>query len=83
MCSSDLFNNSGRLMQEGREIASRARVTINGLAIQNQVLDLGGYFEENVITGPGAFVITAADYEDYIQAIRRKLLREIKAAPIS
>lgn len=81
--SGDGFNNSGRTMREGREIASASRVTVNGLAIQNQVLDLGGYFEEHVITGPGAFVITAEDYEDYIKAIRRKLLREIKAAPIS
>ncbi len=81
--SGDGFNNSGRLMQEGREIASNAGVTVNGLAIQNQVLDLGGYFEETVITGPGAFVVTAEDYEDYIKAIRQKLLREIKAAPIS
>ena len=78
--SGDGFNNSGRTMREGRQIASTARVTVNGLAIQNQVLDLGGYFEEYVITGPGAFVITA---EDYIKAIRRKLLKEIKAPPIS
>ncbi|MEQ8333296.1 DUF1194 domain-containing protein [Nisaea sp.] len=81
--SGDGFNNSGRTMREGRQIATDARVTVNGLAIQNQVLDLGGYFEEYVITGPGAFVITAANYEDYIAAIRRKLLREIKAAPMS
>jgi len=81
--SGDGFNNSGRTMREGRQIASTARVTVNGLAIQNQVLDLGGYFEDYVITGPGAFVITAEDYEDYIKAIRRKLLREIKASPIS
>ncbi|UUX48693.1 DUF1194 domain-containing protein [Nisaea acidiphila] len=81
--SGDGFNNSGRTMREGREIARQAGVIVNGLAIQNQVLDLGGYFEEYVITGPGAFVITADDYEDYIKAIRRKLLREIRAGPIS
>lgn len=81
--SGDGFNNSGRTMRDGREIARAAGVTINGLAIENQVLDLGGYFEEYVITGPGAFVITADDYEDYVRAIHRKLLREIQAAPIS
>lgn len=81
--SGDGFNNSGRTMREGRRIAEAAAVTVNGLAIQNQVLDLGGYFEEYVITGPGAFVITANDYRDYIKAIRRKLLREIRAGPIS
>jgi len=81
--SGDGFNNSGRTMREGRAFAQAAGVTVNGLAIQNQVLDLGGYFEEYVITGPGSFVITAKDYEDYVRAIRRKLLREIRAGPIS
>ena len=81
--SGDGFNNSGRTMHEGRKMAEDARITINGLAIQNEEPGLGGYFEEHVITGPGAFVITATDYEDYIQAIRRKLLLEIKAAPVS
>ncbi|WP_420406262.1 DUF1194 domain-containing protein [Nisaea sp.] len=81
--SGDGFNNSGRTMRDGREFARDAGVIVNGLAIQNQVLDLGGYFEEYVITGPGAFVITADDYEDYVKAIRRKLLREIRAGPIS
>jgi Ca-activated chloride channel family protein len=81
--SGDGFNNSGRTMRDGRELARGAGVIVNGLAIQNQVLDLGGYFEEYVITGPGSFVITAEDYQDYVKAIRRKLLREIRAGPIS
>ena len=30
--------------------------------------------------GPGAFVMAAADYQDFVEAIRRKLLRELSPA---
>ena len=56
---------------------------LHALDVGLQVLDLGGYFEDYVITGPGAFVISAKDYQDYVEAIRQKLLREIRAGPIS
>ena len=35
------------------------------------------YFWENVILGPGAFVITANSYAEYPERMRRKLLREV------
>jgi hypothetical protein len=57
--------------------------TINALAIENQVLGLGDYFEDQLIGGVGAFVIRAESYRDYLGKIRRKLLREIQAAPMS
>ncbi len=52
-------------------------ITINGLAIWNEVGGLDRYYEENVIGGPGAFVMAAADFDDFAFAIRNKLIREI------
>jgi hypothetical protein len=59
---------------------ARARgVTINGLAILSaDDLSLAKWYRDNVITGPGSFVITAADYQAFGDAIRRKLLKEIQ-----
>lgn len=58
---------------------ARARgVTVNGLAILNEDSGLAGWYRDNVIAGPGSFVITAEDYEDFADAIVRKLVREIE-----
>jgi hypothetical protein len=57
---------------------ARARgVTVNGLAILNEDAGLAGWYRDNVIAGRGSFVITAADYDDFAEAIMQKLLREI------
>ncbi len=52
-------------------------ITVNALAIEGAEDDLTGYFYENVILGPGAFVATANGYADYPDRIRQKLLREL------
>ncbi|MCR9124582.1 MAG: DUF1194 domain-containing protein [Rhodobacteraceae bacterium] len=52
-------------------------ITVNAIAIEESESDLTAYFYENVITGAGAFVVTAAGFEDYPPQIRRKLLREV------
>ena len=58
---------------------ARARgVTINGLAILNEDSGLAGWYRDNVIAGPGSFVVTAGDYADFAEAIVRKLVREIE-----
>ena len=57
--------------------------TINALAIENQVLGLADYYEDQLIGGDGALVMRADDYRDYLGQIRRKLLREIQASPMS
>ncbi|MDF1794092.1 MAG: DUF1194 domain-containing protein [Thalassobaculaceae bacterium] len=81
--SGDGYNNQGSALSVARELVLERGITINALAIENQVLGLGDYFENSLIGGFGAFVIRATDYEDYIGQIRRKLLREIQPAPIS
>ncbi len=75
--SADGFNNNGRPMPPLRLYAELNEVTLNGLAIIDEHPELESYFEYHVITGPGAFVITANDYAAYGDAIIRKLLREI------
>lgn len=52
-------------------------VIVNGLAIRNDVSDLDAYYRSHVAGGPGSFVIFIDKYEDYAEAIHRKLLREI------
>lgn len=66
---------------QGRAVAAGAGITVNGLAILNDVPTLDLYYRRQLITGPGAFVIVAAGYEDFAEAVRRKLLREIEDRP--
>jgi hypothetical protein len=84
--SGDGPNNTGRLVEEARDVAAVAGVTVNGLAIINdrpnpfgipQMKDLDIYFEHCVIAGPGAFVVVAEGFRDFGNAIRRKLILEI------
>jgi len=81
--SGDGSNNQGAPVAEARRAALAAGVTINGLTIINEEPDLEAYYRGEVIGGPGAFVLAAHDYEDFSQAILRKLLREIEAVPVA
>jgi Protein of unknown function (DUF1194) len=84
--SGDGHNNRGRPVEWARDDAVAAGITINGLPIVNDRpnpwggrpppgLDL--YYEEQVIGGPGAFIIVAEDYTAFASAILSKLLLEI------
>ncbi|MEO0361461.1 MAG: DUF1194 domain-containing protein, partial [Pseudomonadota bacterium] len=65
-------------LPQARALAAADGVTVNGLAILSDDRSLGAYYEAELITGPGAFVIEAATFEDFAEAIRRKLLAEIQ-----
>jgi hypothetical protein len=41
------------------------------------------YYQSEVAYGPGAFVIVAAEFEDYETAMKQKLLREIYGASLA
>jgi hypothetical protein len=75
--SSDGVNNTGGSLDEARDGAILQGVTINALAIMNELTGLDWYFRRHLIGGPGAFVEPADSYDDYEAAILRKLLREI------
>ena len=42
------------------------------------MLALATWYRDNVIAGQGSFVITAANYDDFAEAIVMKLIREIE-----
>jgi len=75
--SGDGINNSGRRAGDARDEAVRAGITINGLPILTEFPALDRYYEENVIGGPGAFVMPAKDFASFAQAILGKLIREV------
>lgn len=76
--SGDGRGNRGRAPGPVRDLAVAAGVTLNGLAILNEEPDLLGHYEAEVIGGPGAFAMSCQDYADFAEAIRRKLLRELR-----
>ncbi|MGE0007067.1 MAG: DUF1194 domain-containing protein [Parvibaculaceae bacterium] len=69
------------LVGQARAMAVGRGVVINGLAIENEVADLADYYRGNVQSGPGSFVMAVKAYEDFGEAMRRKLLREIEYRP--
>lgn len=77
--SGDGSNNRGRNVHEARDEAVRAGVIINGLPIVALEYDLDKYYMDNVIGGPGAFIVPADSYENFAQAVTRKLILEIAA----
>ena len=79
--SGDGRSNEGATLADMRRSLAGTAITVNGLAIEKDDTDLSTYYREEMITGPGAFVVAASDFDDYARAIRRKLLREI-ATPI-
>ena len=81
--SGDGRANDGLPLRAVREEVIEHGVTINGLAILNELPLLDRYFRERLIGGEGAFVMVAQDYADFAQAMAVKLVREIRAVPLS
>lgn len=75
--SGDGANNRGRPATEARDDAVRAGVIINGLPILALEPFLDTYYFNNVIGGPGSFMIPAESYEKFADAVLRKLVLEI------
>jgi hypothetical protein len=71
-------------LDEARVAAAAAGVGINGLAVlcydcsgRQGAGNLEQQFTDRLISGPGAFVVTADGRESFAQAVRRKLVQEI------
>ncbi len=75
--SGDGANNSGRSVIEARDEAIKDGVSINGLPILAIEPGLDRYYFDNVIGGPGAFMIPAANYDTFADAVLKKLISEI------
>ena len=79
--SGDGSNNRGRPAAAARDDAVRAGAIINGLPILTLEPMLDQYYRDNVIGGPGAFVMPAQSYEAFADAVLKKLIIEIAGDP--
>jgi hypothetical protein len=90
--SGDGTRNAGRAVTDARDEALAKGVTINGLVVLSERRPLnvfhtnpsGGldaYYRNNVIGGPGAFVMVAENFSSFSQTIVNKLSAEIASNP--
>ena len=89
--SGDGTNNAGRDVKLARDETVAKGVVINGLVIlsdrpvpwnaehTNPPGGLEKYYQDNVIGGPGAFVLVAENFNSFGRAIIKKLIAEIAA----
>jgi hypothetical protein len=56
---------------------------VNGLAIGGHESQIEHWFRRNVLHGPGAFVEFSPTHEDFAEAFRRKLIRELTEVMLS
>ena len=87
--SGDGTNTNGKHPSIARDAAVAQGITINGLVILSPEPmpwnawhthppgGLENWFRENVMGGPGAFVLVAEDFNSFAYAIVNKLIREI------
>ncbi|BAT57879.1 hypothetical protein GJW-30_1_00389 [Variibacter gotjawalensis] len=87
--SGDGTNNSGRDVRGARDEAVAQGITINGLVILSERPlawnpehthpegGLGKYYRDNVMGGPGAFVVEAENFAAFGKALINKLVAEI------
>jgi hypothetical protein len=91
--SGDGTNNAGRDVRLARDETVAKGIVINGLVIlsdrpvpwnaehTNPPGGLEKYYQDNVIGGPGAFVLVAENFNSFGRAIIKKLIAEIAFLP--
>jgi hypothetical protein len=87
--SGDGVNNSGRPLADARADALEKGIVLNGLAVLDRspqpwsagLPPLDDYYRTEVIGGPGAFLMVAEGFDAFETAVKRKIIREIAAAP--
>ena len=85
--SGDGRTNDGPPAELVRDKLVAQGIIINGLPVMMNRQNFGRppdtlldkYYEENVIGGPGSFMIVASNFEDFGRAVRSKLIREISS----
>jgi len=83
--SGDGPNNQGLPVDIARDALVSRGITINGLPLMTNgglttrfdVRDLDAYYSECVIGGPGAFMLPVDDWDQFAEAVRRKLVIEL------
>jgi len=91
--SGDGTNNAGRDVQLARDQAVAKGIVVNGIAILTELQysripehtnppgGLEKYYRDNVIGGPGSFVMVAEDFSTFGRSMVKKLIAEIAARP--
>jgi hypothetical protein len=87
--SGDGVSNSGRPVADARADALAKGIVMNGLAVIDRspqpwaagMPPLDEYYRQEVIGGPGAFLMVAEGFEAFETAVKRKIIREIAVAP--
>lgn len=89
--SGDGVNNSGRPLAQSRAAALDRGIILNGLAVLDRepspsaalagLPPLDDYYRDEVIGGPGSFLMVAEGFEAFETAVRRKIIREIASGP--
>ncbi|SPH24827.1 hypothetical protein DEA8626_03860 [Defluviimonas aquaemixtae] len=74
--SGDGRSNEGAEPIDVRPELEAFAITVNALVIRGDDEGLPDYFAKNVMTGGNAFVVTAENYDEYPERMRRKLRRE-------
>jgi hypothetical protein len=75
--SGDGPNNSGRAIDDARNAALAAGITINGLPILATEPQLDVYYRDNVVGGAGAFTIAVENFDTFATGILNKMVKEI------
>jgi hypothetical protein len=76
--SGDGQDNGSENLEEARELAKQAGITVNGLPISAEDKTLAAYYDSKVIIGADSFTQPASGFEDFARAIKEKLLRELR-----
>jgi hypothetical protein len=89
--SGDGVSNSGRPLADARADALEMGIVLNGLAVLDRTPQpaaltaglppLDAYYRDEVIGGPGSFLVVAEGFDAFEAAVRRKIVREIAASP--
>jgi len=80
--SGDGMANFGLPPVQARDALVRLGITINGLAILSEEPWLDDYYRQNVIGGPSSFVAVAKTFDNFADAMLRKLVQEVARGPL-
>ena len=80
-------NNEGAGPDAAYTLPSFQTITVNGLVVANAAdfqteERLTAYYRDHVLHGPGAFMVVADGFDDYLRAMRQKLEREVRPPTI-
>lgn len=87
--SGDGLNNDGITPAKVYALWDFSNITVNGLAIKgtdplhdNIHQDIDDYYRQQVLRGNGSFLIIAENFQSFANAMKQKLLKEIRPGPV-